>query len=63
MGPEDNTPEWNKQVETITTVIRNSSVIDADEIDQVVLMYAMDESFSRSAILEARRQVVGALKG
>ena len=60
MGPEDNTPEWDKQVETITTVIRTSGLIDADEIDRVVLMYAMDESFSRSAILEARRKILNA---
>jgi len=58
MGPEDHTPEWDKQVETIKTVIENSGLTSADEIDRVTLMYAMDESFSRSAILEARHKVL-----
>ncbi len=58
MGPKDNTPEWDKQVQTIVTVANNSKLTGADEIDRVIMMYAMDESFSRSAILEARRQVL-----
>lgn len=58
MGPEDHTPEWTKQVETITTVAKSSGLITPDEIDRVIMMYAMDETFSRSAILEARRQVL-----
>lgn len=57
MGPEDNTPEWDKQVSTIVTVATNSGLVGADEVDRVILMYAMDESFSRSAILEARRRI------
>jgi len=63
MGPEDHTPEWNKQVETIATVIKNSGLTSLPEIDRVTIMYAMDESFSRSAILEARHQVLNKLKG
>ena len=58
MGPENNTPEWDKQVEMITTVIKNSGLTGADEIDRVTVMYAMDETFSRSAILEARRKIL-----
>jgi len=58
MGPEDNTPEWHKQVETITTVAQGSGITEADEVDQLILMYAMDESFSRSAILEARHRIL-----
>jgi len=58
MGPEDNTPEWDKQITTIVTVVKNSGLLGADEIDRVILMYAMDESFSRSAILEARKKIL-----
>jgi hypothetical protein len=58
MGPEDNTPKWHKQVETIVTVIKNSGLTSESEIDRVTIMYAMDESFSRSAILEARRKIL-----
>lgn len=62
MGPKDHTPEWNKQVETIATVIKNSGLTTEPEIDRVTIMYAMDESFSRSAILEARHEVLNKLK-
>ncbi len=58
MGPEDNTEEWLKQVETITTVIRNSGLTSENEIDRVTIMYAMDETFSRSAILQARHAII-----
>ena len=58
MGPADHTPEWDKQVNTITTVIKNSGLVSESEIDRVTIMYAMDESFSRSAILEARRRIL-----
>jgi len=58
MGPEDNSEEWLKQVKTVATVIRNSGLTSENEIDRVTIMYAMDESFSRSAILQARHQVL-----
>lgn len=58
MGPEDNTPEWDKQVETIVTIATGSNINTPDEVDQLMLMYAMDESFSRSAILQARHQIL-----
>lgn len=62
MGPEDNTPEWDKQVDTIVTVATNSGLTSENDIDRVIIMYAMDETFSRSAILEARHKVLTAVK-
>ncbi len=58
MGPEDNTAEWDKQVEQIVTVAESSNINTPDEIDQLILMYTFDESFSRSAILQARHQIL-----
>lgn len=59
MGPEDHTPEWDRQVEIITTVLRGK---DASDIDDIIMLYAFDESFSRSAILEARHKILTAVK-
>jgi len=58
MGPEDNTPEWDKQVEMITTAAKTSYINTPDQVDQLMLMYAFDESFSRSAILQARHLIL-----
>jgi len=63
MGPEDNTPEWDKQINIITTVINYADLKDESEIDRMIVLYAMDESFSRSAILEARRQITDKVRG
>lgn len=62
MGPEYDSEEWLKQVDTLVTVIKNSGLTSKEEIDRVTIMYAMDETFSRSAILEARYRVLEANK-
>lgn len=61
MGPEDHTPEWDAQVETIVNVMDNSDITKA-EMERVIVMYAMDESFSRSAVLQARHEILTAWK-
>lgn len=58
MGPEDNTPEWDNQVEMITTTGMNANIITKVELDQVIMLYVFDESFSRSAILQARHNIM-----
>ncbi len=58
MGPEDHTPEWDKQVEIITTVTTNAKPESQAILDQMLMVYTFDTSFSRSAILQARHDVL-----
>ncbi len=62
MGPEDFSEEWEKQIQTIVTVAENAGLVSETDIDRITVMYAMDETFSRSAILEARKRVIAGNK-
>ena len=57
MGPVDNTPEWDEQVESIVTAIGTSS-LEGKDLDQSLMLWIMDESYSRSAILTARKKLM-----
>ncbi len=62
MGPEDFSEEWEKQIQIIVTVAENAGLVSETDIDRITVMYAMDETFSRSAILEARKRVIAGNK-
>lgn len=52
MGPQDGTPEYEEQAEQIRRMLRTIDAADKDAEDGVVLLFAMDPSYSRSAIMD-----------
>ncbi len=62
MVPDDYSEKWNEQVERITTVAKNSNINTEPELEQFVMLYILDESFSRSAILQARHEIIQDMK-
>lgn len=57
MGPKDGTPEWKDQVRQIVTLGDNLEPTSQEELDQLTLLYTFDESYSRSAILQATHEL------
>ena len=56
MGPDRNTPKWHEQVERVLIAMRNVEPKDREERGQLMLMYVLDTSYARCAILEAERK-------
>jgi len=58
MGPDDHTAEWHNQVKTIVTLTSGAKPESAAVLDQMLMLYTFDQSYSRSAILQARYDVL-----
>ena len=57
MGPEKGTEEYDNQVKQIFTVIFRAKPTAA-ELDSMLLLYILDETYSREAIAEAKGQLL-----
>lgn len=53
---------YEEQVETITTVLSNAQLKNADEVDRMLMFYILDMSYDRGAICEARKKVVAQIR-
>lgn len=56
MEPEYGTPKYKEQVDRILTALTGSGVTEDKQIDGIMLLYAMDMSYSRAAICEAEKR-------
>ena len=53
MGPAEGTSEYARQVEEVFGMFKLYGPTNKTEEDNVILLYVMDTSYSRSAVMEA----------
>ena len=56
MGPEYGTQEYKNQVETIKKFLQETKDIKESEIQQILMMFILDTSYSRAAICQAEKE-------
>jgi hypothetical protein len=52
MGPDQGTKDYDDQAEQVRAMLRNIDARTPEDEDKIIFLFAMDNKYSRSAIME-----------